>query len=165
MSLMRRLTQRDEARRGGESASVQKIVAQLEALDEPTARFLAAFAYVLARVAAADFEIDPNEETAIAKILKAFDGLDNEHIPIVVAIAREQAREEGGTENYLATREFRELSNRDERLRLLRALVEVAQADGHVSAVESEEIVRIADELDFSPDELKALRSDLRKKA
>lgn len=165
MSLMRRLMKRNDPTTRTESATVRAILSQLEALDEPTARFIAAFAYVLARVAAADLEIDKEEEAAMERILLGLDAIEDEHVSLVLAIAREQARDHGGTEDYLATREFRNLSDRDGRIRLLRALLEVAAADGHVSEIESQEIVRIAGELDFDQDELKALRRDLRDSA
>lgn len=163
MSLMRRLTGRAPA--GGESATVKRIATELEGHDEDTAHFLASFAHVLARVAAADLEIDAEEGAAIERILSELDILDPGQVKLVAEIAREQAREEGGTENYLATREFRDHSNRAQRLRLLRALLQVAEADGHVSEIESDEIIKIAGELDFSSDELQGLRSDLRGRA
>ena len=162
MSLIRRLTSRTGTKGATESATVRRIANELADLDETTARFLASFAFVLSRVAAADLEIDSEEEATIERILRGLDVVDENHVPLVAEIAREQARDQGGTENYLATRDFREHSNRSQRIRLLQALLQVARADGHVSEIESEEIVRIADELDFSPEELKALRNDLR---
>jgi len=162
MSLIRRLTSRGDGPETAESASVRRIAKELSDLDEPTAHFLASFAFILARVAAADLDIDTEEEATIEKILRGLEVVDENHVRLVSEIARAQARDEGGTENYLATREFREQSNREQRIRLLKALLQVARADGHVSEIETEEIVRIADELDFGPDELKALRSDLR---
>ena len=161
MSLIRRLVSRRSERAEAESVSVRRIAEQLADLDEATAHFLASFAFILARVAAADFEVDAAEESAIEGILRDLDIVDESHVRLVAEIARAQARDEGGTENYLATREFRERSDREQRVRLLRALLQVAQADGQVSSIETEEIIRIADELDFSPDEIKALRSDL----
>ena len=163
MSLMRRLTGRAPSR--GESATVKRIALELEGQDEETAHFLASFAPVLARVAAADLEIDAEEGAAIERILSELEILEPSQVKLVAEIAREQAREEGGTENYLATREFRERSDRPQRLRLLRALLQVAEADGHVSEIESDEIIQIAAELDFSGDELRSLRSDLRGRA
>jgi uncharacterized tellurite resistance protein B-like protein len=163
MSLMRRLTGRAPSR--GDSATVKRIALELEGQDEETAHFLASFAHVLARVAAADLEIDAEEGAAIERILSELEILEPSQVKLVAEIAREQAREEGGTENYLATREFRERSDRPQRLRLLRALLQVAEADGHVSEIESDEIIQIAAELDFSGDELRSLRSDLRGRA
>lgn len=162
MSLIRRLTSRADTKGATESATVRRIANELADLDETTAHFLASFAFVLSRVAAADLDIDSEEEATIERILRGLDVVDENHVRLVAEIAREQARDQGGTENYLATRDFREHSNRGQRIRLLQALLQVARADGHVSEIESEEIVRIADELDFSSEELKALRNDLR---
>ena len=162
MSLIRRLISRSDGPGAAESTSVRRIAKELADLDEPTAHFLASFAFILARVAAADLEIDSEEEATIERILRSLDVVDENHVRLVAEIARAQARDEGGTENYLATREFRDHSDREQRIRLLKALLQVARADGHVSDIETEEIVRIADELDFDPDEIKALRSDLR---
>ena len=166
MSLMRRLAgSRQNTSSSSGSDSVALIAQKLESLDEQTAHFLASFAYVLARVAAADLDVDAAEEAAMHRILLASTELDDEQVRLVVEIAREQAAEEGGTENYLATREFREHSSREQRVRLLRSLLQVAAADGHVSEIESNEISSIAEEIGFSPAEVKALRVDVRQQA
>lgn len=162
MSLIRRLTSRSKSRSTTESATVQRIAKELANLEPSTAHFLASFAFILSRVAASDLALDSEEEATIERILRGLDIVDESHVRLVTEIALEQAREDGGTENYLATRDFREHSDRDQRVRLLRGLLQVAQADGHVSEIESEEIVRVAGELGFGPEELKALRKDLR---
>ena len=54
MSLLRFLgldSKGERAARGGETETVRRIAARLERLDPATAKYLAAFAYVLARVA------------------------------------------------------------------------------------------------------------------
>ena len=165
MSLMRRLVGRPQGGGGSESASVARIASELDSLDEKTAHFLASFAYVLARVAASDLEVDPEEEEAMYRILVDSTDLDSSHARLVTQIAHEQATEEGGTENYLATREFRESSSRDQRIQLLRGLLQVAAADGHVSESETQEITSIAEELGFSPPEVKGLRADILREA
>ena len=166
MSLMRRLAgSRQNTSSSSGSDSVARIAQKLESLDEQTAHFLASFAYVLARVAAADLDVEAAEEAAMHRILLASTELDDEQVRLVVEIAREQAAEEGGTENYLATREFREHSSREQRVRLLRSLLQVAAADGHVSEIESNEISSIAEEIGFNPAEVKALRVDVRQQA
>ncbi len=165
MSLMRRLVGGNKTSGGSESASVTRIVKELKSLDESTAYFLASFSYVLARVAAADLDVDPSEEEAMYRIVLESTELDAQHARLVTEIAREQAAEEGGTENYLATREFREHSSREQQVRLLRGLLQVAAADGHVSETETNEIASIAEEIGFSPAEVKGLRADVRQQA
>ena len=51
-------TEQPESR---DTATVRRIAAELDKLDPGEARFLAAFAYVLARVAHADYEVSEDE--------------------------------------------------------------------------------------------------------
>jgi uncharacterized tellurite resistance protein B-like protein len=81
-----------------------------------------------------------------------------------VQIAVSQARNLGGTENYMVTREFRQTSTREQRGALLQCLYAVAAADGTISGVESSEIVSIADELGFTRAEANSLRGAYRDK-
>ena len=70
MSLLRFLGiggDRDDAT--GDTRTVREIAAQLERLEPDTARFLAGFAYVLARVANADLQIDESESTEMRRIV------------------------------------------------------------------------------------------------
>ncbi len=146
------------------TATVRKIAAQLERLDPGSARYLAAFAYVLARVAHADLSIDLEETSAMERIVSQLADLAPEEASLVVEIAKSQARLLGGTENYVVTRQFRRLSTRQQRGRLLECLFAVAAADGSITGPESSEIVAIADELGFTRAEANALRSAYRDK-
>jgi uncharacterized tellurite resistance protein B-like protein len=148
----------------GDTASVRRIAAKLERLDPSRARHLAAFAYVLARVAAADLRIDDLESAEMESIVAAGGGLDADAAALVVEIAKSQARLLGGTENYVVTREFRRISSREDRLDLMRCLYAVAAADGTIAAAESSEIAAIGDELGFTRPELNALRAAHRDK-
>lgn len=142
----------------GETESVRKIVARLEGLEPEKARSLAAFAYVLARVANADLEIDAEEIRQMEQIVREVASLSEHDASIAVEIARTQAKRLGGTENYLVTRELRNLSTREERFRVLRCLYAVAGADGRVSSFETTEIAAIANELGIRPSEAAAAR-------
>ncbi len=64
--------------------------------------------------------------------------------------ATSQARLFGGTENYLVTREFREIATAEQRLELLDCLFAVAAADGSISAIEESQAGQIAKELGFT---------------
>jgi uncharacterized tellurite resistance protein B-like protein len=143
----------------GDTASVRRIAAKLERLDPERARHLAAFAYVLARVAAADLHIDELESAEMERIVTAEGGLESDAAALVVEIAKSQARMLGGTENYVVTREFRRISTREQRIDLMRCLYAVAAADGTISAAESAEIAAIGDELGFTRPELSSLRA------
>jgi uncharacterized tellurite resistance protein B-like protein len=146
------------------TATVRKIAAQLERLDPESARYLAAFAYVLARVAHADLSIDLEETSAMERIVSQLADLAPEEASLVVEIAKSQARLLGGTENYVVTRQFRRISTRQQRARLLECLFAVAAADGSITGSESSEIVAIAEELGFTRAEANALRSAYREK-
>ena len=146
------------------STSVKRIAAQFERFDDDTARYLAAFAYVLGRVAAADREIDDNEVAVIKLALVEIADIDPGHARLVAEAAHVEAQEEGGTQNYIATRDFRGVATREQCEQLLRCLLQVAAADGEISGAESSEIVLIAEELGFSFPELKALKADLYQK-
>jgi uncharacterized tellurite resistance protein B-like protein len=148
----------------GETETVRRIAARLESLDPEKARFLAAFAYVLARVANADLEIDEAETAAMEQSVRRIASLSESEAALAVEIAKSQTRLIGGTENYVVTREFRNASTREQRGELLHCLFVVAAADGSISGAESAEIVAIAEELGFTRSEANALRSEFKDK-
>lgn len=148
--------------RDGETETVRRITARLEQLDPDRARFLAAFAYVMARVANADLQIAEEEADAMCRLVAEVGGLDPGQASLVVEIAKSQERLLGGTEDYMVTREFRRISTREERGRLLECLYAVAAADGTISGPESAEILAIAEELGFTRPEALSLRSRYR---
>ncbi len=78
--------------RDDDSGVVRRIAAQLERLDPETARYLAAFAYVLARVANADLNISKTETEAMQEILESKASLAPEEAALVVEIAKSQSR-------------------------------------------------------------------------
>jgi uncharacterized tellurite resistance protein B-like protein len=167
LSLLRFLGLGGEDRNGSsesETATVRKIAGQLERLEPETARYLAAFAYVLARVAHADLRIDADETAAMERIVTRLAELAPEEASLVVEIAKSQARLLGGTENYVVTRQFRSISTREQRGKLLECLYAVAAADGSITGPESNEIVSIAEELGFTRPEANALRAAYREK-
>jgi uncharacterized tellurite resistance protein B-like protein len=154
----------DRAERSRDTETVRRIAGQLACLEPEKAKHLAAFAYVLARLAHADLEIDASETAEMERIVKELAHLAEAEAVLVVQIAQSQARLLGGTENYLVTRQFRDLSTRQERAELLQCLYAVAAADGTISTDESAEIVAIAEELGFTRAEANSLRSAYRDK-
>ncbi len=146
------------------SASVQRIAAQLDQLPADSARFLAAFAYVLARVAHADLEIDDAETAEMARRLAELGDLSPEHAALAAEIAKTQSQLHGSTQNYTVTREFREISSVEERRQLIACLFAVAAADGSVSSSESNEIRAIGDELGLARSDVAAVRARYRDK-
>jgi uncharacterized tellurite resistance protein B-like protein len=148
----------------GDTETVRRISAQLERLDPAQAKYLAAFAYVLARVAHADLEIDEAETREMERVVRTLASLSEAEAALAVEIAKTQARLLGGTENYVVTRQFRKISSKQQRGQLLQCLYAVAAADGTISNVESAEITAIAEELGFTRVEANALRSAYRDK-
>lgn len=143
----------------GETDTVRRIAARLEEMPPERARFVAAFAYVLARVAAADLKVSEAETQQMQETVESVGHLAPEVAALVVEIAKSQARLLGGTENYVVTREFAKISTREQRADLLCCLFAVAAADETISGAESGEIAAIADELGFSRAEANGLRA------
>ena len=166
MSLLRFLgiAKTDPAPAAGETRTVREIAAKLERLPPETARFLAGFAYVLARVANADLVIAEAEAEEIRRTVRLLAGLSTDEADLVVEIAKSQARLLGGTENYVVTREFRRASTPLQRAQLLECLYAVTAADGTISSAESREIANVAEELGFTRAEANALRTRYRDK-
>ena len=146
----------------GETRTVRAIAERLERLPAEEARYLAAFAYVLARVANADLHVLDTEASAMRDIVREQAELDEAEAELVVEIARSQARLLGATENYVVTREFRRIASRAQRAALLDCLFAVAAADGTISAPESREIAAIGEELGFTRPEVNAVRAGWR---
>jgi uncharacterized tellurite resistance protein B-like protein len=157
---------RTGSRSGSESETetVRRIAARLERLEPEKARFLAAFAYVLARVANADLDIDPEETLEMERRVAAVANLSEEEATLAVEIAKSQNRLLGGTDNYVVTREFRAASSTQQRLELISCLFAVAAADGTISTTENNEINAIADELGLARGDVADLRSRYRDK-
>ncbi len=148
----------DESEDKRDTASVRRIAAKLDQLPATEARYLAAFAYVLARVAHADLEVSAEETDRMIKLLLEASHLEESQATLVVTMAKTQALALGGTENYVVTRQFRELANRPQRVDLLRCLFAVAAADESVSHAENNEITQIGIELGFTGEEIAGVR-------
>lgn len=142
-----------------DTETVRRITRELDRLDPDEARYLAAFAFVLARVANSDMEISEDETRRMEDVVRDVGGLTESQAILAVQIAKSQQLLKGGTENYLVTREFNKISDRDQKERLLHCLFEVSAADDSISLVEESEVGRIAGELKFEHRELVAIRS------
>jgi uncharacterized tellurite resistance protein B-like protein len=149
----------DEAR---DTATVRRIAASLDALPVAEARFLAAFAYVLARVARSDLDVSAVETDQMGRLVRECSTLSEAQALLVVQMAKTQAIALGGTENYLVTRQFKELSNRAQRVDMLRCMFAVAAADQNISHVENTEITAIGLELGFGGEEIASIRAAYR---
>ena len=140
----------DRALQVGDTATVRRIVAELESLEPERARYIAAFAYILGRVANADRDISAEETAAMEAIVQRMGHLPEDQAILVVQIAKSQNRLVGGTENFLVTREFKEMSTGEQRTELLDCLFGVSAADDSISGSEDAQLRQIASELGFS---------------
>ncbi len=138
--------------------TVRRIAAELERLDPEQARYVAAFAYVLSRVARSDLTISPAETSAMVRIVGRVARLPEAQAALAVEIAKNQSRLFGGTEDFLVTREFREISTEAQRRELVDCLFAVAASEAGISAEEDGQIRQIASELGLAHDEFIAIR-------
>lgn len=130
-----------------ETETIRKITRKLDQLPPEEARFVAAFAYILGRVAHADMDISSDETSAMEKIVADETGLPMEQAVIVVQMAKSQNRLFGGTENYLVTKEFNRIASREQKLALVNCLFAVSSSDESISVREDNEIRQISREL------------------
>jgi uncharacterized tellurite resistance protein B-like protein len=141
----------------GDSDTVVRIVRELDKLEPDRAKYLAAFAYVLSRVAGADQHFSDIETARMVEIIRRMGHLPDAQAVLVVEIAKSQHRLFGGTENFLVTREFRQMATDEQRGELLDCLFGVSAADDAITGDEEAQIWQIASELGFShPEYIKA---------
>ena len=137
-----------------ETETVRKIARALNELDTDRASYIAAFAYILGRVAMADLEISEDETRAMEQIVADRSGLPPEQAVMVVQIAKSQNLLFGGTENFLVTREFNVIADCTQKLQLLDCLYTVSASDENISTIEDNEIGKIARELNLGREAL-----------
>jgi uncharacterized tellurite resistance protein B-like protein len=130
-----------------DTATVRRIVSQLEALPPDRARHLAGFAYILGRAANSDLITTDAETALMEKIVVEHGQIPEAQAVLVVEIAKQQERLIGGTEDYLVTREWVAGTSLEERLALLRCCFLVDAVDDSISAEESAVLNEIANEL------------------
>jgi uncharacterized tellurite resistance protein B-like protein len=130
-----------------ETESVRRIVAALDEMEPEHARFIAAFAYILSRVARSDHEISTEETRVMEQIVAEHGHLPEEQAIIVVQIAKTQNLLFGGIEDYVVTREFNRTATQEQKLALLDCLFAVSAANRSISAQEDSTLKQIAREL------------------
>jgi len=145
-----------------ETETVRRIVQALNEVPADRRRFLAGFAYVLARAAYADMDISNDEAAVMEQIVSQIGGLPEAQALLVVEIARTQEELYGGTENYVVTREFTRVATDDERKAAVAACFAVAATDHEITAEEYATLTQIAEELGLSRPELNEIRGQYR---
>jgi uncharacterized tellurite resistance protein B-like protein len=150
------------SRTSAETDTIRKIASALDQMDPEQAKFIAAFAYLMSRVARADLILNPDEITVMEKIVMQQAGIPEEQAILVVQMAKTQNLLFGATENYLVTREFNKMATHEQKLGLLHCLYAVSAADYSIATIEDNEIAQIADELRIEHRDFIAVRSKFR---
>ena len=138
---------------------MRRIARELEALEPERARYLAAFAFVLTRVANADAQVSDDETRSMESIVMRYGGLSQAQAVLVVQIAKTQASLFGATEDFLVTRQFKEMATPAQREELLHCLFAVSAADDSISGAEETLVRQIASELGLAAQDFLAVRS------
>jgi uncharacterized tellurite resistance protein B-like protein len=146
----------------GHAEALRAIVDSLDRLEPERAKYLAAFAYLLGRVARADHDVSAEETATMERLVREKGGLVEEHAILVVQVARINNLHFGGTADFLVAREFGRVASYPERLALLDCLFAVSSADEGVATIEDNEIRRISRELKIEHADYIAIRSRYR---
>jgi uncharacterized tellurite resistance protein B-like protein len=141
--------------------TVSAIAEAIEGLEPERARFVAAFAYLLSRVAFADHEVTEDERAMMEQQLSEVGRLGQEQAASAIAVAVHATGRHGATEDYQVVREFRAMADDEERMRLLRCLFTISAHHG-ITASEDNEISRIAGALRIEQRVVAALRAEYR---
>src|SRR3989441_8561199 len=154
--------QPERATSAAQTETVRKIVAKLDQLPQDQARYIAAFAFLLSRVARADLNVSAEETTAMERIVMEQGHLPEELALLVVQMAKTQNQLFGSTENYVVTREFERIATHEQKLALLDCLFAVTAADENITSEEDNVVKQIASELKLSHSDYIASRSRFR---
>lgn len=147
-----------EAKGEQEFTPLRETLVALDSLEPDRARHLAAFAYLLGRVAYADQHVSPEETAAMEAIVREHGELSQDQAMVVVQLAKTSNLLFGGSANYLVAREFSKLAAYGQKMALMRCLFALSATDDAISTAEEGEIHRIANELRIDHADLVALR-------
>ena len=141
-----------------EFAPLRETLDALDHLEPDRARVLAAFAYLLGRVAHADQHVSAKETEAMEGLVRDQGRITHEQAMVVVQLAKTSNLLFSGSADFLVARQFAALATYDEKLALMRCLFAVAATDDAISLTEEGEIHRIANELRIEQKDLVGLR-------
>ena len=144
-----------------ETETVSEIATVLQGLPADRARLLAAFTYLLGRVAFADHDVSAAEREIMEGRLATEGDVTPDQARHLVQLAVQATSSHGAAEDYQVAREFEALATREEKLQLLRALFTVSAQHG-IATVEDTEISRIASVLRLDRADVTALRHEFR---
>lgn len=141
-----------------ELATLRETLDALDHLEPARARYLAAFAYLLGRVAHADLQVSPEETRTMETLVRDHGELPQDQAMVVVQLAKTRNLLFGGTTNFIVARDFSNLTTYDQKLALMRCLFALSATDKAISIAEESEIHRIAKELRVEHRDLVELR-------
>jgi len=147
-----------------ETAVIRRISAQLDAMPEDRARFLAGYAYILSRAALADMRVTDEETAAMERTVIDVGAIPEAEAVLVVEMAKTQGRLYGATEDYIITRDWSTRATTEDKLGLLRACYLVGAANGSISAEENATLQQIANEFQLDADQVKSVRAEFYEK-
>lgn len=142
-----------------DSHTIRRIAGELDRLDPDRARYVAAFAFLLSRIARADHDITPEETGAMEQLVRVHGGLTPEQATLAVEMAKSQHLLFGGTDDFLVTRELARVTSYTERVAIIDCLHAVAAADHRILNAEATEIARTARELKVEQADLSRIRA------
>jgi uncharacterized tellurite resistance protein B-like protein len=145
--------------RAPEFDSLETIENALAGVDRSRRRYVACFAYILARSARADHEITDDECRAMERLVREHTGIPADQAAEAVRLASIQGRRSGGTDDFVVTRKFDTIATHAEKLALVDALFTVTAVDASIVTIEDNEIRRIANELKIEHAEYIAVRA------
>ncbi len=143
-----------------EAEVIRRISAELDAMPEDRARYLAGFAYILSRAALADMDADTAETSEMERIVTQTGGIPEAEAVLVVEMAKTQSRLYGATEDYIITRDWSSRATTEQKTALLRACYRVGAASRLISAEENATLGQIAKEMGLDADQEKSVRAE-----
>ena len=141
-----------------EHAPLRETLEALDHLEPERARYLAAFAYLLGRIAHADRDVSAEETAVMESLVREQGQLSQDQAMVVVQLAKTSNLLFGGTANYLVAREFSAMASYEQKLALMRCVFALSVSDEGISMAEEGEIHRVANELRIEPSDLVRLR-------
>jgi uncharacterized tellurite resistance protein B-like protein len=139
--------------------ALEKALVDIPAED---ARRVAAFAYLLSRVAHADHDVSDAERQAMARLLEDRAHLTAGQAAVVIGIATSKIVHVRGTEDYLVSREVAGRATVEEKRALIDGLYAVCAADGLISTIEDNDVRRVASEIDLEHGDVVDIRAKYR---
>ncbi len=138
---------------------VERIADAMNALDNEEARYLAAFAYLLCRVAYADGVISRVETERMSSIMCDFSSLTPKQSDLVIKLAQNENFQADAETGRKVSAIFAEMAPLRARTDFIGCLYAVAAADEKVFGVEDESVMAIGLELGVSDEAVQRVRA------